>query len=203
MSALVACEYCDQLHRHRPLARGEKATCTRCGGRLYGSTAESLQRTLAYTFAALILFGVANFSTFMKVSLEGQAQTNTILTGVLDLWQSEFYALAALILFTTILAPLFKLLVTLYAVGPVMFGWRLPGVVFAMRSAEWLATWSMLEVYLLAVIVAVVKLAQMATVSLEIGAYAFFALIAVSTLANSALEGEAVWLGLADNEVGS
>jgi paraquat-inducible protein A len=193
MSALISCEFCDQLHRHHALARGQTAKCTRCGGKLYGSTVDSLERTLAYSFAAFILFWIANLSTFMEVSMGGQTQSNTILAGVLGLWDFGYYALGALILFTTILAPLLKLLLTLYAVGPVLIGLRLPGVVFAMRSAEWLATWSMLEVYLLAVIVAVVKLAMMATVNLEIGSYAFFIFIGASTLANASLETEAVW----------
>ena len=63
----------------------------------------------------------------------------------------------------------------------------------AMRAAEILSTWSMLEVYLLAALVAIVKLSMMATVDLKVGAYAFFVLILVSTAANSALEPEAVW----------
>jgi paraquat-inducible protein A len=62
-----------------------------------------------------------------------------------------------------------------------------------MRAAEVLSTWSMLEVYLLALIVAVVKLSMMATVQLELGSYAFVALILVSAAADSALEPDAVW----------
>lgn len=196
---LVACEYCDLLHRAKPLARGHKANCSRCGGRLYGSTADSLERTLAFTLTALVLFFVANAALFMHVSLEGNAQSNRIASGVLDLLEFDYGPLASLIFFTTMLAPLAKLLVTLYAVAPVMLGWRLPGIALAMRTAEVLATWSMLEVYLLAVIVAIVKLNQMATVQIEIGAYAFFALILFSTLANGAFEREAVWSKLEAN----
>jgi paraquat-inducible protein A len=66
-------------------------------------------------------------------------------------------------------------------------------VAAAMRAAEILSTWSMLEVYLLAALVAIVKLSMMATVDLRVGSYAFFVLILVSTAANSALEPEAVW----------
>jgi paraquat-inducible protein A len=120
-------------------------------------------------------------------------QANQIFSGVADLIEFNFLPLAALIFFTTMLAPLAKILVTLYAVSSALAGRRFPGVAAAMRAAEVLSTWSMLEVYLLAVIVAVVKLSMMATVDLRIGSYAFFALILVSTWANSALETEAVW----------
>jgi len=193
MDSLIACEDCDQLYRHRPLARGEKAVCNRCGTRLYGSSIDSLERALALNVAALALFIVANVMLFLHVSLEGQAQSNLIYSGVVDLAEFDYMPLAALILFTTMLAPLVKILLTLYAVSSALAGRRFPSVAVAMRGAEVLSTWSMLEVYLLAVIVAVGKLSQMATVDLRIGSYAFFALILISTWANSALETEAVW----------
>jgi len=175
------------------LQRGEKALCLRCGSRLYGSSIDSLERTLALNLAALALLFVANAALFLHVSLEGQAQANRIFSGVADLLEFNFVPLAALIFFTTMLAPLLKILVTLYAVVSALLGRRLPGVAAAMRAAEILSTWSMLEVYLLAALVAIVKLSMMATVDLKVGAFAFFVLILVSTAANSALEPEAVW----------
>jgi paraquat-inducible protein A len=199
MKSLVACEACDQLHRHRPLARGEKAVCQGCGTRLYGSSIDSLERTLALNIASLALFFVANLMLFLHVSMEGQGQANRIISGVVDLFDFNYVPLAALILFTTMLAPLVKILVTLYSVCSALMGRRFPGVAVAMRGAEVLSTWSMLEVYLLALIVTVGKLSQMATVDLRIGSYAFIALIIVSTWANSALETEAVWSRLEES----
>jgi paraquat-inducible protein A len=199
MDSLLACEACDQLHRHRPLARGEKAVCQGCGTRLYGSSIDSLERTLALNIASLALFFVANVMLFLHVSMEGQGQANRIISGVADLFDFDYVPLAALILFTTMLAPLVKILVTLYSVSSALMGRRFPGVAVAMRGAEVLSTWSMLEVYLLALIVTVGKLSQMATVDLRIGSYAFIALIIVSTWANSALETEAVWSRLEES----
>jgi paraquat-inducible protein A len=199
MESFLACESCDQLHRHRPLARGEKAVCRGCGTRLYGSSIDSLERTLALNLAALTLFFVANLMLFLHVSMEGQGQANRIISGVVDLFDFNYVPLAALILFTTMLAPLVKILVTLYSVSSALMGRRFPGVAVAMRGAEVLSTWSMLEVYLLALIVTVGKLSQMATVDLRIGSYAFIALIIVSTWANSALETEAVWSRLEES----
>lgn len=199
MDSLLACEACDQLHRHRPLARGEKAVCQGCGTRLYGSSIDSLERTLALNIASLALFFLANVMLFLHVSMEGQGQANRIISGVADLFDFDYVPLAALILFTTMLAPLVKILVTLYSVSSALMGRRFPGVAVAMRGAEVLSTWSMLEVYLLALIVTVGKLSQMATVDLRIGSYAFIALIIVSTWANSALETEAVWSRLEES----
>ena len=121
---LIACEYCDLLHRASKLPRGHKALCARCGGRLYGSSVDALERTAALTLTSLVLFVIANTALFMHVSLEGQAQSNQIVSGVIDLAEFDYYPLATLIFFTTMLAPLAKMLVSLYATVPVMAGWR-------------------------------------------------------------------------------
>ena len=84
--SLIACEFCDHLHRERELAHGQKAFCSSCGGLLYRNVENSLERTLAFALAALVLFLIANLSTFMLFSLEGQSQRNTIFSGVEGLW---------------------------------------------------------------------------------------------------------------------
>jgi paraquat-inducible protein A len=193
---LIACESCDQLHRTVELGRGRHAACVRCGQRLYGNDRDSLELTLALTFAALILLVVCNAFSFMTVSLEGQVQENRIATGIVSLAQSGFLPLAGLILLTTILAPLLEVVLHIWAITPVLLGVRVPGVVTAARASATLSTWSMLEVYLLAVLVAAVKLAMMATVSLDVGAYAFFGLILLLTAARYTLETEALWSGI-------
>ena len=101
--------------------------------------------------------------------------------------------LAALVLLTTVLAPLLEIVLHLWAIAPVLLAVRVPGVAAAARISATLKTWSMLEVYLLAVIVAGVKLAMMATVTLDLGAFAFFGLIALLTAARASLEPEALW----------
>lgn len=189
----MACDDCDLIHRGVELERGLRAACSRCGKRLYGSPADSLERTLAFSIAALVLLVVANAYPFLDFALKGKSQDNHILSGVIDLFNSGFAPLAALVLLTTVLAPLLEIVLHLWALIPTILGFRFPGVVFAARTSARLATWSMLEVYLLAVIVAVVKLAMMATVTLDLGSYAFFGLIAMLTAARWALETDALW----------
>jgi paraquat-inducible protein A len=193
VAVLVACESCDLLHEGVELGRGLRAACSRCGQRLYGSPIDSLERTLAFSISALVLLVIANVFPFLNFSLEGQSQENHIVTGVMDLFQSGFEPLAGLVLLTTILAPFLEIILNLWALIPLLLGFRFPGVVFAARTSARLSHWSMLEVYLLAVIVAVVKLAMMATVALDLGAYAFFGLIAMLTGARWALETDALW----------
>ena len=95
---LVACEYCDLLHRVVTLPPGGKARCSRCGGVFYRNLPNALEHSLAFTLAGLFLYFVANVFPFLRVSLEGQLQTNTIGTGVasiLDLLDAQSELLTA------------------------------------------------------------------------------------------------------------
>ena len=193
---VVACESCDLLQRGAELERGNRALCSRCGQRLYGSAVDSLERTLAFTIAAAVLLVVANAFPFLKFSLGGQVQENRILTGIIDLYQTGFQPLAALILLTTLVAPLLEIFLHLWAIIPVLLGFRFPGVAFAARASTKMAGWSMLEVYLLGVMVAVVKLAELASIVPGVALWAFAALILISTAARASLDSRLVWKAL-------
>jgi len=190
---LVACEYCDLLHHERPLRPNEKARCLRCGGLLYRNQPNAIEHALALTVAALALWVVANVFPFLRVSLEGQVQTSTIAAGVVDLWSGGAGLLAGLILLTSIVAPLLQLLGMLYVLLPLRLGWRPPGVAAAARFGESMGPWAMLDVYMLALMVTLVKLGQMAQVHLLVGAWAFGAFFLVLIAAGAAYDVRAVW----------
>jgi paraquat-inducible protein A len=193
MSDLVACEYCDLLHVEEPIEGHGKALCTRCGGVLYREEPDSLKRVLALNLASLVLLALANLLPFMSFSLEGQVQDNRVISGAILIWQEGYVPLATLILFTSIFAPLSMIAATLYLALPMVLGWVPPGAEALARLQAWLRPWAMLEVYMLAVIASVVKLAQMATIRFDTGAYAFVAVILVSTLASAAFDPREIW----------
>jgi paraquat-inducible protein A len=191
--SLIACEYCDRLHHEGVLAHGEKAICTACGGLLYRSVDNAILRTLVFALTALIFFALANLTTFMLFSLEGQAQQNTIFSGVRGLWNGGAQALALLICFTTIVAPLLTLSATIYVVLPLFAGWIPPAVASATRLVRAVSTWAMLDVFTLAVIVAIVKLGMMARIELREGAYAFAAMMVMMAATSASLDRRALW----------
>jgi paraquat-inducible protein A len=193
MNELIACEYCDLLYTRRPIAADEKAHCTRCNGVLYKSPADSLRRTLMLSITALILLVIANVYPFMSFSMEGQTQENRIISSVALMWDQGDHAVAALVLFTSVVAPLLQILATLYLVTPLLLGRTPHGIVPLMRFQTAMGPWAMLDVYMLAVLASVVKLAQMAHIEPGLGAYSFFALILISAAASAALDPEAVW----------
>jgi paraquat-inducible protein A len=190
---IIACEFCGLPHAHPKLAPGQTASCSRCGGSIAKASHRPIDGTLALALAAAILLVTCNVLTFLSFSLEGQEQSNTIASGVVGLWTKGQPLLAVLILFTTILAPGLRILGLLYVLLPLSLG-RVPaGVARMLRFQEALVSWAMLDVYMLALLVALVKLAQMATVELEMGAYTFVALFLVLTLVNASYDREALW----------
>jgi paraquat-inducible protein A len=190
---MIACEFCDQVSRLPALAPGEKASCSRCGGLLAKMSRSPIEGTLAVAIAAGLLLVLANVYPFLRFSLEGQVQENKIITGVFGLWDAGQGGLAALILFTTVLAPALRILGLIYVLLPLSIGRVPPHVAGALRFQESLVSWAMLDVYMLALLVALVKLAQMATVQIELGAYCFVALFVALTMVGALYDREALW----------
>ena len=189
----IECEGCGLLQTAPTVGPGESAYCGRCGQRLYHGVADSIDRTLALTIAALILLVIANTSLFMVFEFNGRSEANRMLTGVFGLWQLGYTPLSLLIGFTSIFAPALHLTGMLFVLVPVKLG-RSPaylGPLFRWLGA--LRPWSMLEVYLLGAFVAIVKLGQLASIELDLAFYAFVGLIVVSTASYATLDARQVW----------
>jgi paraquat-inducible protein A len=189
----IACEFCDLLHAAPVLRPGEKARCARCRGLLAKAPPNPVERCLALAVTAAVLLVLANVFPFLHMSMQGQTSENTIASGVVGLWLGGRPALAVLILFTTILAPALRIVGLLYVLVPLQLGRVPPGVAGALRFQEGLVSWAMLDVYMLALLVTLVKLAQMASIQLETGAYSFVALLIVLTMLGAAYEREELW----------
>ena len=191
---IIACHECGTVHRMAPLQPGRAAICATCSATLYREQQDSIERTLGLTVAALFLFAVANLLPFMTLKLEGREQPSTIMTGVLGLHEAGMWPLAGLVFAAAILMPLLKLLALLYALLPLQFGQRAPGMATLFRWVETIHPWAMMEVFLLGVIVAYVKLADLATIELGVALFAFVSVIILVIAADRALDPRAVWI---------
>jgi len=193
----IECEGCGLLQAATTVGPGESAHCGRCGQRLYHGVADSIDRTLALTIAALILLVIANTFLFMVFEFKGRSEANRMLTGVFGLWQLGYAPLSLLIGFASILAPALHLTGMLFVLLPVKFG-RNPGYLGPLfRWLGALRPWSMLEVYLLGAFVAIVKLGQLASVELDLAFYAFVGLILVSAASHESLDARQIWSTIA------
>jgi len=188
-----ACESCDLLVRVPPLRRGETAQCSRCGQVLGRGRPDSIRRTLALALAALLLYTVAQSANFMSFELHGRIQEARILTGILALFADGKWPLASLILLTAVVAPLCWILALLYVSLPLSLRRVPPGIVPALRLCQLAQDWSMLEVFLLAIIVTYVKMASLAHIGFGPGCWVFVPLILVLAAAGSGYDSRTFW----------
>lgn len=190
---LVACSDCDLLQHRMPLEHGQQARCPRCGALLYRHIEDVVNRTLALSLSALVLFAVANAFPFMEFKIAGLERTNYLVTGVMQLHEEGYSELAFIVAFTSILAPLAMISMLIYLTLPVRLGLRPPGTKQVLKFIEHIKPWSMMEVYMLGVIVAIIKLAQMADIELGLALWAFTALIVVLTAAIANFDEDVIW----------
>ena len=193
-SNLIACHECDLLHR---LPRREGTSCVsrcrRCNALLHRGIENSVDRTLALTFAGLILFVVANAFPLLAFKLQGQETHATLISGVLDLYHGGKWEIALLVLLTTIVIPLMQLLLQLYIYLPLKLNrvpWFLASVA---RFAAGLQPWSMMEVFLIGILVAIVKLVGMAQIVPGLALWSFALLIVTLAAAAANMDPRVVW----------
>jgi paraquat-inducible protein A len=197
--ALAACHDCDWLHEIGAVPDGANARCVRCGAVLHRRRDQGIERTLALALAAAVLFAVANAFPFLSFDMKGQVTETTLATGVKDLFAAGTWEIAILVALTTLVAPLLQITLLLYVLLPVHLGrvpWQMAPAFRLLRRVQ---PWSMMEVFLIGIAVAVTKLVGMAQVLPGPSLFAFAALIFVLAGAMSSLDPEAVWERLASN----
>jgi len=177
VSQSIACPDCDLLQRLPPLPPGAKAQCARCHCVLAKQPSGPRDLPLALTVAAAIAFVIANVMPLMDLSVVGRVASTTIAGGAYVMWMEGQRITGVLVLFCALIAPgsylLFMLTLQLAARRSTVPRW----VSEMLRWVHHFQMWSMLEVMLLGILVALIKIAQLATVQAGIGMYAVGALV--------------------------
>jgi len=190
----VACPDCDLL-QHIPLLPPQgKALCCRCGRVLATNKPGANERTLALAIGAAIVFIIANAFPLMGLSAAGREVDTTIIGGAWVMWQEGQQMTAALVALCAVVAPaayIGIIIVVLFAVrvyhpAPVWVGGLL-------KWAELAQEWAMAEVMMLGILVALVKIADLATVVIGVGIFATGALIALITAVAINFTPEEIW----------
>jgi len=188
-----ACPECDLLLKPALPNVGEKAHCPRCGLLLLRPHKQSIERTFALSIAGFILFFPANLLPMVGISMMGNANTGILFSGVLALFNDGMEAVAVVVFLASILFPLLHISLSLLISGHLYFNRANRYLVHWMRWMHHLDEWVMLEVYMLSIIVACVKLMSIAQLKFGWGLYAFVALIIINTLLTSGLDEELFW----------
>lgn len=191
---IVACPDCDLLNRLAE-TRGAKLVCARCGAVFYRRhRADSIDISLALTLAALLLFVISNSFPFLAMKTGGFFQETTLLTGIRELWKQELYGLSALVFLTCTLVPLAQMAGLLYILIPLHRNRRpAPYAARVFRLVKEVAPWGMMEVFMIGILVALVKLGHMATIVPGISVFSFGALIFVLAAAFMSLDLPLLW----------
>ncbi|CAD5379700.1 Paraquat-inducible protein A [Pseudomonas sp. OF001] len=191
-AGILVCDECHQLSHHVP---GELQRCCRCGAPLHARRPNSIARTWALLLAAALLYIPANLLPIMTVNLFGQGSPATIMEGVLELIHAGMLPIALVVFVASILVPTFKLVgiaLLLYSVQrhlPLSPRQR----IFMFRFIEWIGRWSMLDIFVIAILVALVSFGNLASIEAGAGAMAFAAVVILTMLAAITFDPRLIW----------
>ena len=192
-TSLVACPDCDLMQRLPELAPGASARCPRCDNELWRHKPDSLNRTLALAIAAAVLYVIANTTPMLGLTAVGHAASTTVVGGAQQLWNNGEQIVACLVLFAAVIAPALQIGFMLL----VLIGCRLKSapawVGTLLRHHPLTRTWSMIEVMLIGVLVALTKIAELATVIPGAALFALGTLVFVLAAMQSSFDPREVW----------
>jgi paraquat-inducible protein A len=199
----LACGVCELVSR--PPAGAREAICPRCGAHVHSRTPNSVARTWALLAAAAVFYVPANIEPVMITSSLFGTQRDTILSGVVYLWTSGSWPLAVLVFFASISVPLLKLFALAYlAISVQRCSHRRPQARTKLyRILEFIGRWSMLDVFVVMVLVALVNLQALANVQAGRGALWFGCVVVLTMLASKSFDPRLIWDHVGDDDGGA
>lgn len=172
---------------------GHVATCGRCGHRDWSFTHKSSRLCLAFALTALVFYVPANIFPFMTIELYGNRNSSTIWTGIESLMDQKSYAIAGIVFLASILIPVLKLMILIYLSATAGNGQRPKFKMGLYHFVEAIGRWSMLDIFLLAVMVAIVKLGKWTQVEPEKGAAMFLLVVVFTMIASAYFDPRKLW----------
>jgi len=190
---LIACHDCDLLQREIPLNPGCTASCSRCGAVLYRNATDSIDRTLAYSLTAVVVFLIANAFPIFAIESQGTVKGITLLEAVNSLWNQEMQSISLVVLVTTVVIPALELFSMAYLLLPLKFLRLPPGYTLLLRLMRMVAPWGMVEVFMLGVLVSLVKLTSNFKVIPGVALWSFAVLTLLLAAAAASFSSRDVW----------
>ena len=190
-AGILICIECHELNKQE----ADEQICTRCGALVHARRSNSLVRTWALLITAAILYIPANLLPIMTVNSLGQGDPSTIMSGVIQLVQHGMIPIAAVVFIASILVPTFKLVgiaLLLFSVQrrqPLSARQR----IVMYRFIEFIGRWSMLDIFVIAILVAVVNFGRLASIEANLGAIAFASVVILTMLAAVTFDPRLIW----------
>lgn len=186
----IGCEHCGLLNDAEP-----GGTCMRCDSTLHERKPDSTNRTWALLAAAVIAYIPANIYPVMTIVRLGNSTESTILGGVMELLAGGMWPLALLVLFASILVPAFKLLGLVFMLIETRRGssWQLPARARLYRMIEFIGRWSMIDVFMLATLVGLVRSGKIGNITPGFGALCFCTVVVFTMFASATFDPRLMW----------
>ncbi|WP_101758912.1 paraquat-inducible protein A [Oceanicoccus sp. KOV_DT_Chl] len=169
--------------------------CPRCRSKLHPRLPDSLQKTWAYLIAGAAAFIPANIYPVMTVDMFGRGHPDTIVSGVITLLQEGMYPIAVLVFIASVLVPLFKLLGLLLLLLAIKQRWRINRrqATVMYRYIHFIGRWSMLDLFMISILITLVDMGGVATIHAGTGATAFATVVVLTMLAANAFDARLIW----------
>ena len=201
---LIACEECDALHRRSSVdgvgedtddvvPSGRHYECRRCGATLGLARHATFDLPLSLAVGGLVMLLIAHTNNILVLDIQGQFRSTTLWEAAWTLYDEGAWFMAVLVLLTTLLNPLVELAAVAWVLLPLRAGQLAPGFDIALRAMQAVRPWVMVEVFMLGVLVAFVKLNGLASVIPGPGLWAFGAVMLLAAATASAFDHEHVW----------
>lgn len=189
-AALLPCHACGLLS-----PAGKASRCPRCLASLYQRKPDSLARTWAFVITAVVLYVPANVLPIMSVVSMGREQSDTILSGILYFLKNGSWPLATLIFFASIVVPFLKLTILTFLMVSVhrRSHWKPEWRARMYRLTEGIGRWSMLDIFVVTIMVAMVAMGAIATIEPGPGAVAFALVVVATILASRSFDPRLIW----------
>jgi paraquat-inducible protein A len=191
----VACPSCELLCRAPAGASDSGFRCPRCGGKVRRRKPQSIQRTWALVFAATVFYLPANLYPVLIVDMLGNSEPDTILSGVVALMEAGMWEVAALIFFASITVPVLKLVGLSFLLISVQrrSRWRTRERTRLYRLIEGIGRWSMIDMFMVSIVAALVQLGAVATINPGTGAVCFATVVVITIFAASSFDPRLIW----------
>lgn len=190
-AGLIVCGDCNKLHP----TRYEGLPCDRCGVCLHSRQANALARSWACLLTAIILFLPANLLPIMTFKVFGRGEPSTIVDGILQLLDQNMLFIALVVLVASLVVPVLKIIAMLILLCTVQFRLHtnLRQKTIMYRVVEWIGRWSMLDIFVIGVLVALVQLGNIAHIEGNHGATAFGAVVILTMFAAINFDTRLIW----------
>jgi paraquat-inducible protein A len=193
MSSLIVCHACDLVHRRGAILDRARVRCVRCRAELYRTNSASIDSAIAVGTSAAVLLLLSNAYPLVALQLNGSVRATTLVGAAIGLYNQGYAPVAAIVLVTTLLVPLFQISGLLYVLVPLRSGRRAPGQNELFRALTHLRPWAMSEVFMLGALVALVKLSALAEVIPGVSLFSYGALMFALSALTSITPTEQFW----------